>query len=127
MILIIDNGGIYSDHALWFVECSEAEARAVDTVLAWRQCAIGGHNTPYFVGKAQTVEWLAKSFVPMKPAEAIGKIMGWDLAYHGDPDDQIPRDVLSACATHATGAVKEEATRVLIAAFSNPLDRREAK
>lgn len=72
MIYVIDNGGQYSDHGVYFVE-SDMTPSQVDEVLAE---STYGHN-PFIVFLSDVLEWRD----PSAKTTIFGAYFGGDLAY----------------------------------------------
>lgn len=69
MILIWDDGGQYSDHSVYFVDCGNLSA---DDVVSFARLSAGPYRNSYEIARCETLDWRDKS--------AMSKPI--DLTYH---------------------------------------------
>lgn len=70
MILIWDNGGDYSDHTIYFVDCTPL---SVDDVVSFASIATGYLSGGYEIARCERIEWRVKRAMA-KPFDLAGDI-----------------------------------------------------
>jgi len=67
VILILDNGGAYSDHQIHFIDCDGMDPDEVLRLFILTRCR---YQKPFEIGRAESIEWRdSKAFA--KPEDSI--------------------------------------------------------